>query len=184
MKLNQVIARRYAHALLELASNQQALSDVHTSVTCLHEALLQTPSLQKQLNNPLITNADKLKMFQVTLQKMQAPASIGTLIQLLAQNNRLPLLPAVLAAFILEAEKAAGTVRAHVTSAAPLTDSQKIQVAQLAARISSTTDTQKIKMMEHVKPQLLAGTCIQVGSLQLDLTLQNKLNRLHAAMTH
>ena len=183
MKLNQPVARRYARALLAHARHAKAVPETTTAASALLEAMQQTPLFAKQLSNPVLPNAEKIKTLHMALPKAAAAQPLLDMFQLLSANHRLNVLPAVLRAFMLEAEQAEGIVRAKVTSAAPLTDAQKKQATSLAARMGNIKED-CIKLEEYTNPALMAGACVQVGSQQVDLTLQNKLNRLHAAMTH
>lgn len=73
----------------------------------------------------------------------------------------------------------AGVVEVTVTSAFPLTPSLKRDVRSLIAKQHGAKE---VILNEVVDPEVLGGLRIETGEQQLDVTVQQKLNRLKRAI--
>ncbi len=97
---------------------------------------------------------------------------------MIAQNRRLFALEDVIRAYRTLVSEHRGEVEAEVTSAAPLSDSQrKALEAALKEAIGST-----VTVTTEVDPDLLGGMVVRVGSRMIDSSLRTKLQRLQLAM--
>ena len=65
-----------------------------------------------------------------------------------------------------------------MTSAHPLTDTQR---AQIAARLTEAGYS-GIRLTEHVDPSILGGLIVRIGSRLYDNSIKSKLQRLQYAM--
>jgi F-type H+-transporting ATPase subunit delta len=96
----------------------------------------------------------------------------------LADNRRLPQLPAVIRAFRDLAARHRGETTAEVTSAHPLSDDQVDALKQqLRTRIG--TD---VSVDLSVDPALLGGLVVKIGSQMIDSSIRTRLNTLAHAM--
>lgn len=73
----------------------------------------------------------------------------------------------------------AGVVEATVTSAFPLTQALKRDIRSL---ITKQHKAKEVILVEVVDPTVLGGVKIETGEHQLDVTVQQKLNRLKRAI--
>ena len=71
-----------------------------------------------------------------------------------------------------------GEIAAEVTSAHPLTDEQRSQLAEAVGSYAGKTVT----MRESVDPAILGGLIVRIGSRQVDTSLRTKLNSLKLAL--
>jgi F-type H+-transporting ATPase subunit delta len=110
---------------------------------------------------------------------VQAPKTLGNLLQLLAAKRRLEILPDVLAALQAEIAAQAGIAEATVHTAKALTDTQKIS---LKMQIRTHAKTKDVRVVEIVKPELLGGFRAFFGGLVWDASVLGGLNRLKAAL--
>ncbi len=89
----------------------------------------------------------------------------------LADRGRLPALPEIVRSFIELAEQQAGTVRAQVTSAAPLTEAYYAQLQ----RVLEQATGKKVTIDRKTEPGLIAGVVTRVGDQLFDGSLRSKL---------
>ena len=98
----------------------------------------------------------------------------------LSENNRLFLLPAIYEQyreFMLSEER---TQQAVVYSAFPLSQEEYTNwVSMLEARLDT-----KLQVRAEVDPTLIGGIKIEIGDQVLDMSVQNRLNALYAAVTN
>ncbi|MGB1824829.1 MAG: ATP synthase F1 subunit delta, partial [Candidatus Puniceispirillaceae bacterium] len=95
-----------------------------------------------------------------------------------AGNNRLFALDAMITAYLAELARRRGEITAEVTSARALNDEQLQQLTEsLRAKLGG-----KIAVDPKVDPSLIGGLVVRVGSRMIDASLKTKLQRLQYAM--
>jgi F-type H+-transporting ATPase subunit delta len=173
------VARRYALAALGLAqAEKQPLPALANTVALLAEAVA-TPALAVALKNPRLTPVQRKQLANTMAKAVQAPKTLGNLLQLLAAKRRLEILPDVLAALQAEIAAQAGIAEATVHTAKALTDTQKIS---LKMQIRTHAKAKDVRVVEIVKPELLGGFRAFFGGLVWDASVLGGLNRLKAAL--
>jgi F-type H+-transporting ATPase subunit delta len=103
---------------------------------------------------------------------------VANFLRVVARNGRLFALPSIIRAFRGLAAAARGEATAEVTSAAPLSDAQRQNLAEtLRQKIGKT-----VTLNEHVDPSLIGGLVVKVGSRMIDSSLKTKLTAMKVAM--
>ena len=69
-------------------------------------------------------------------------------------------------------------ISAEVETARPLGDQARGRLEQALSR----TTGKKVQLVEKVRPELIAGIKVQLGSLLIDGTLERQLQELNRAM--
>ena len=109
-------------------------------------------------------------------------AGIGTevrnLVGVLIANRRLHALPQVASAFGALLAGRRGQQTAHVTTAHPLSDTQR---AQVVARLTEAGFS-GVQLQENVDPSVLGGLVVRIGSRLYDNSIKSKLQRLQYVM--
>jgi F-type H+-transporting ATPase subunit delta len=107
-----------------------------------------------------------------------ADAGFMNFLNLLADNNRLGLLPDVLVLFKFINEQDSKVLSADVFTAEKL---DKEQLTSIASSLSKRTQ-KNIKLQQHIDKSLLSGVRIQAGDLVIDGSLKAKLEKLKAEL--
>jgi len=172
------IAERYASAAYELADEGRVLDDVAADLRTLHTLLSESEDLRTLIRSPLIDADDKATAMAAILQQAGAGDLTRRLVGVIARNNRLFVLPAMIKAFLAELAQRRGEVTAEVTSAQPLKQSQLESIAEaLRAALGG-----KVTVDAKLDPSLIGGLVVRVGSRMIDASLKSKLQRLQLAM--
>ncbi len=174
-----VVARRYAKALIDLGVETNSLEALVREIGAFADQVEASPELQDVRDNPQVPLPARKAVFAEVAQRLGCGQLARNTVMLLADNNRLRVLPAIARSLREEADRRAGVLRAHVTSAAPLSDVyvQKL-VAALEARFNK-----KIVVQKDVDPTLLAGVVTRVGDTIIDGSLRARLNELRSGLT-
>jgi F-type H+-transporting ATPase subunit delta len=99
-------------------------------------------------------------------------------VRVLAENERLTVLPEIANAFEALRNAHEGVVDAQVSSAYPLADDQLAEiVATLEQKYAS-----KVKATVHVEPDLIGGVSIRIGDEVIDASVRGKLAQMASAM--
>jgi len=172
------IARPYASALFDLASSENQLASVETSLSDVTRLIGESADFSRFLRSPVISADTKASALDALLDKAKTHPLVANFLRLVAKNGRLFALDAIIAGFRDLAAKARGEVTADVTSAAPLN----------AEQVKALGDTLKVKigktvtLNQFVDPSLIGGLQVKVGSQMIDSSLKTKLAAMKIAM--
>src|SRR5688572_9433344 len=171
--VNVSIARRYARALLEVASESKTLDEVTRQLSGFAKALQENQELADILLNPAVTRAQRSGVVEALLKAAGGVSpAVANLMRLLVDRGRIGYLPDIARVFLDMADTRAGRVRGKVTSAVPLSQETVTRIEQALERI-----TQRDVVLERkVDPQVLGGVAAHVGTVVYDGTLRTQLD--------
>jgi F-type H+-transporting ATPase subunit delta len=166
-------ARPYASAVFEYAL---AAKDLPAWEAMLESAVNITlnPSMSELLSSPTMTSSELADIY-CDLLGAQLDAPKKNFIRLLAENERLSVLPDILKSFQVSRAAQEKTIAVQVTSAATLDDAyQQKLVTALTARLQ-----RQVELHCEVDPKLLGGVIVRAGDTVIDGSIRGKLARLN-----
>jgi F-type H+-transporting ATPase subunit delta len=173
------VARRYAKALWELASQESRLEAVAQELQRFEHVLAGEPGLRNVLLLPWTKAAAKRAIVVSVSERLGLSPLARNFLALVAQRRRLVLLAEIREAYDALVDQAAGRVRARVRSAAPLTEAQRAAIRErLGRRLGKT-----VLLETAVDPALLGGFVAEVGSRLLDMSVRGQLAGLRERIT-
>jgi len=178
MAENITIARPYAQAIFSLAQEQGDLKG-WSDMLQFAAAVGADPEMVAVIDSPRFDSSQLAELFiEICDDKLNDAGK--NMIRVLAENDRLPLLPEV--AELYEAERAAveGTVVAEVTSATALNNAQQQSIAEALKKRLGRDVTLECKIDES----LLGGAIIRAGDVVIDGSVVGKLEKLATALAH
>lgn len=168
------VAERYALALFELALSEKKLEAVEKDLESFDEMIRNSEDLRRLIGSPVFSSDDRLKAIDAILTKAKISGLVGNFIKVSASNDRLFIMPSMLAAFRRLLARHNGEVTAEVTVASKLSAAQ---AKELKAALKSAVG-KDVAIDETVDPSLLGGMIVKVGSRQIDTSLKSKLSSL------
>ncbi|MBS7810391.1 ATP synthase F1 subunit delta [Roseococcus pinisoli] len=177
------VAERYALALLGLADDLRptdpgAIDRIATDIDGLAAICRSNADFRALIADPRRGAAEQQKAVTAILQSAGIGDEVRKLVGVLIANRRLAALPDVAAAFGAKLAQRRGQQVAYVTTAFPLTDTQR---AQIAARLTES-GISGVKLVEAQDPSILGGLIVRIGSRLFDNSLKSKLQRMQFAM--
>lgn len=172
------LADRYAGALFELAEEAGAVEAVATDLERLDALLVESADLLRLIRSPVLSRTGQERAMTAVGEAVGLSDLTRRFVGVLAQNRRLFALPAMAAAYRDILARRRGETAADVTSAKPLTESQRAALETALQEASGA----KLAIVEHVDPRVLGGLVIRIGSRMIDSSLRTKLDRLRLAM--
>lgn len=167
----EALGKRYARAILELASEQSQIEQVGRELTEFAALWTSSSELQSVFANPEVS----VPVRKSVLAEVVAAAGLSELarksILYVADSGRLSALPAIASAYAEAAEVASGVVRAEVTSAAPLSEAY---YAQLQKTLESVTG-QRVSIQKKTDAGLIAGVVTRIGDRVFDGSIRSRL---------
>lgn len=179
MSDHTTIARPYAKAIFNHALAVKHLASWSITLHHLAAAVLH-PEAEYFISNPA-TTAESRAQLLLTVGAI-SPASerkmVENLVSLLAENNRLLVLPDIYAQFeVLRAEQEK-TLTANVTSFAELTSTEQNKLIEsLSQRLQ-----RQVTLEITIDKSLLGGAVIRAGDLVIDGSVRGKLNKLGTSL--
>lgn len=170
--------KRYARALFELADDAGAIDPTETDMAALGAAFAQSADLRLAMASPAITDEDKTRALNALTGKMGLSTLSINFVGVVARNGRGVDLPAMAAAFKRLAAKRRGAMSADVASAQALSDAQ-LDDLKTALKTALGRD---VEIRTSVRPELIGGLTVKVGSRMFDSSLLTKLEGMRNAM--
>jgi F-type H+-transporting ATPase subunit delta len=177
------VAERYALALLSIADDARptdpgALDRIAADLEGLFSVYVNDAEFRAFLADPRRGAAEQQKAIFAIIENSGIGDEVRKLMGVLIANRRLSQFPAVAAAFGAKLAERRGQQVAQVTTAFPLTDTQR---AQITARLTEGGFS-GVKLSESVDRSILGGLIVRIGSRLYDNSLKSKLQRLQYAM--
>jgi F-type H+-transporting ATPase subunit delta len=170
------VARPYAEAAFRLASGANALPKWSEMIGALAH-VAEDPRVRAAIANPALSDAQAAGVFISILGgKLDGPAE--NFVRVLAENNRLALLPEIQLQFEVLKNEREGIVEAEVYSAFELTEAQ---VADLAQRLEKRTG-RKVRTRIEVDKSLIGGVKVVIGDKVIDGSARGQLAALENAL--
>ncbi|MCW5568284.1 MAG: F0F1 ATP synthase subunit delta [Steroidobacteraceae bacterium] len=178
MAESATVARPYARAAFEFAQGAKALARwgdlLETAAMVVRDARVTA-----LLGNPKVTTL-ALADFVLDIAGEKADEHGRNFVRLLAQNQRLALLPEIAAQYALLRAAAENTVDVEVVSAIALSEAETEKFARALTRRLNRI----VRLHPSVDPSLLGGAVVRAGDFVLDGSLKGKLERLGQSMTN
>ena len=177
---NKTAATRYARALLDVAVQEKAnLDAVEQELAGFVELLAHHPALEKVLLNPAVPVPRKRAAVAELTKAAAVSPTVAKLLALLAERDRLVLLPDLLASFrdrLLDYRK---VVRAEVTTAAPLAAERAKAIEASLAGMTGRT----VILDTKVDPSIIGGVVARIGSIVYDGSITRQLQKMKERLT-
>jgi F-type H+-transporting ATPase subunit delta len=177
---NKTAALRYARALLEVGIKEQAdLEGLERDLAAFVGLLSDHPTLAKVLLNPAVPVPRKRAAVVEVTTRMQPAPMVGKLLVLLAERDRLVLLPDLLASYRDRLLAHRNVVRAELTTATPLDSARAAAIEQQLARATGRTVT----LRTRTDPAIIGGVVARIGSTVYDGSVTSQLARMKERLT-
>ena len=171
------VARPYAEALFKAALERNSLAAVAEGLGFVAAAAAD-PQMHSAVNNPKVSAQQKKDLFAAVAGERMGD-ELKNLVAVLVDGHREVLIGSVAEQFDELKREHEKVVRARITSAKPLDDSQRAEiVAALEKRYGKTVEAEL-----DVDPQLLGGARVQVGDQVINASVRDALSQMAAALT-
>ncbi len=151
---------------------------VQTDLHALGDLIRDNGDFRRLVESPAFSTDEKAGALNAITAKAELSELTRNTVAVMARNRRASALPDVIAVFDALAAKDRGVVTAHVASAIEL---NKTQLTKLTAALKAAVG-QTVEIESEVRPDLIGGLVVRVGSRLFDSSLKTKLEGLKAAM--
>jgi F-type H+-transporting ATPase subunit delta len=172
------VAGRYATALFELAVDRGLIDEIANDLQQLQSMINESADLRRLIRSPLFTRDQQSDAMAAVMTSAGLSELVRNFVGVVAGNRRLFVLEGMIGAYRALVAQHRGEVTADVTSATPLSDTQRTAVEQALKQAIGSN----VAVNTEIDPDLIGGMVVRVGSRMVDSSLRTKLQRLQLAM--
>jgi F-type H+-transporting ATPase subunit delta len=172
------LGKRYARALLGLATEGGSLEPTGEELARA-AATFEEPRLRPLVLSPAIDRAARLRNTKAVAEALKVGPYVRNLIALLAEGDRLVVLPDIARWYDALVDARLGRARVTIRSATALSASEKTELVDLARRL---TGSRNVIASTDVDADLLGGVVLDVGGTVYDGSVKTLLARLSKEM--
>ncbi len=169
------LSKRYAKALIELAAEENIVDRIGEELDALANLLEESPDVFQALRDPAVAREKRRKIIETIIEHSRPHPLIRKFLLLVFDRRRIEYLPGMAMSYRDLADERAGKIRAKITSAMDLDESQTENLKGALQEQSGKT----VVLETDKDSELIAGLVAQVGNLRLDYSLRNQLRRVH-----
>ena len=174
-----VVGRRYAKALLSLASKDNKIEDIGTELQMIADIYQNSDELKQVIADPKINRGKKTDVLDQITRKLESSDLINKYCRYLAHRNRFDIITDIASAYEALASEKLGKATANIVVATGIT---KKEEKSLQKQLSDYTG-KKISLSVEVDESILGGAITSIGSLVLDGSVKNKLNLIRETIS-
>lgn len=171
-------ARPYARAAFDIA-NIHGESKQWSEMLVFMAAVAHDPTMIALLDSPGLSQEQSAEMF-ISVCEDQVNQHGKNFIKLLAENDRIKLLPEITALYEHYRAEAEGSIDAEVISASEVSESQLVKIAAaLKTRLGK-----EVRLTSKIDPSLIGGAIIRAGDMVIDGSITGRLTKLSTSLAH
>ena len=172
---NKTAATRYARALLDVAVKEQLpLEDIDREIASFAGLFTAHPTLSKVLLNPAVPVPRKRAAVRDLVALTKVSSVVGKLLSLLAERDRLVLLPDLVASYRDLLADHRQVVRAEVTTTTPLAPERTQAIQRALNRVTGRA----VRLTTRVDAAILGGMVARIGSTVYDGSVTRQLAKM------
>jgi F-type H+-transporting ATPase subunit delta len=176
---SKTAAVRYARALFDVGLKQATSLDlVETELAAFVDLFTQNPALEKVLINPAVPVTRKRAAVTELVLKLGVTSVLGKLLTLLAERDRLILLPDILSSYRERLLDHRHVVRAEVTTATALSTERTQEIEKRLAQVTGKT----VLVSARVDESIIGGIVARIGGTVYDASVTHQLEKIRTRL--
>lgn len=169
-----ILGRRYASALLALATEAGTVEKVARDLHDFAKSWQGSKDLRSVFENPSVTVTQRRSVLREIAQSSGMDALLRDTLLLVSDRGRLAHLPEIVDAFDMLAEERSGSVRAEVVTATDMPDAYFEELKKTLERVTG----KKVIVSKQVDPSIIGGVVARIGDQIFDGSVKNRLSEL------
>jgi|SRR5262245_6596297 len=173
-----VVARTYARALFEAAQDEGRIEPVRDELVAFVQAVDEVPELRALIRNPELDPPTKAAALDAVLEG--ADELVRNFLRVVTEKGRASQLGEIAREYeaLVAAEEKILSV--ELTTAYELSDEDAAAIVKQIEQASG----QRVEAARTVDANLIGGLVLKIGSLEVDSSIQGRLERLRADLAH
>lgn len=168
------IALPYSEALFLSSQSVNMIEKTSNDLQIIGSTISQSNALRRFLLHPLVVPESKKRVLKDLFINQISP-HVFRFLCLLVEKRRLNLLEAINEDYSKRLYQFNSTTVVHVYAAMIINDMQK---QALEKKLQIITKSKKVKLLIYVRPELIGGIIIKIGSKVIDMSISGQLNQI------
>jgi F-type H+-transporting ATPase subunit delta len=168
---NLSIARRYAKALLLIGKDDGQAETYKEELSGVATLISGEKSLEQAICNPLYNAAERKKVLEAVIEKLNLSGVMRTFLMLLFDKGRFGFLHSISDFYRKLADELRGVIGAALTSASAMSEDT---IERIRAALSQMTG-KEVHLTVQQEPALIGGIVTRIGDLILDGSIRTQL---------
>ncbi len=180
---SRAAATRYARALFDVTLKDGDIQKAGAALSAIAQLIASHEPLARVFGNPVIPTSRKRAVVDELVQRagVASPTAVK-LLALLADKDRLMLLPDIAAAYQERLMTHAKVVRAEVVTAVALPPDRVAALQQGIARALGR-ELEHVQLQNRVDPSIIGGAVTRIGSRVYDGSVVRQLEKMKETLT-
>jgi len=177
MSTNNVLNKAaipYAEALFDLSQSTQLVKKTHRDLQNILLKIRESEYLSTFLVNPLISTNDKKKVLSVLFLDQVSPPVLNFLF-ILIERRRIHLIESIVNCYTSLINQLNATTSVIVYTAYLFNEEQE---KTLQEKLEVITKAKQIELIIEIKPDLIGGFVVKMGSKVIDFSISGQLNQI------
>jgi ATP synthase F1 delta subunit len=173
---------KYAQALFNTAKKRggNTLNQLINDLDRFIKAYNSNQSIQQALDNPVLSSEKKAQLIKKLAPQLKISELSAEFISVIASKGHISLLKDIQQDYERLVAYERNEIRAVVTSADPLTDTQRKNIIDaLKKRIGAN---QSLQVTEKVDPKILGGLVVSIDDKSVDLSVATQIRKIESAL--
>ena len=171
----ETVARRYAGALADIVIKTGETEPVKSELKNWEEMMTSNSELFEAFRSPAIAHASKEKVLENLIAKTKPTKTTANFLRVLLRNSRLTDIGSINERFSDVLDERNGLISAEVTSARPLSETDKAELQKNLARL---TGGRQVNLNFNIDENIIGGVITRVGSTIYDGSVKTQLQEL------
>ena len=171
-------AARYARALFDVALKESDPAQVERDLAAFAALMSSNAELHGVLTNPGVPVTGKRAIAETLATRLNAASPVRKLLMLLAERDRLAIVPDLLDVYRERLREHQHVIRAEVTTSTALSPER---TAQIQARLAKATGW-NVDITTHVDPAIIGGMVARIGSTVYDGSVATQLAKIRESL--
>lgn len=168
------VAKRYARALLDIGVEHSNYALLQKQVRELADIYTQSTDLRSIVSNPGVAMTERRAVVDAIARRAMWNPFVRNFAMLLLDNDRFAHVDGIADELDDLVDDHAGNIRASVTTATPLKDSQVAVIRGAIARMTG----KNVLLETDIDPEILGGVVTRVGGTLYDGSLRTQLSTI------
>lgn len=177
---NNLIANRYAKALLSIAAKDSGAAERYANFLETTAELFKIPESKKILRSPVMSADIKRALLAFAIEKSGAGSEATKFAEQLIAASRVGILPEIADSYRKMLDESRGVAHAVVTTAEPMPADFKGELEKTL----STVFKKKLTLDNKVNRSILGGLVVEVGNFAIDMSVKRKLETVAECAQH
>ncbi len=177
---SNLIANRYAKALLSIAGKDSATADRFANFLEAAAELFLIPESKKILKSPVMPAEIKRALLSLAVEKSNGGAEATRFFEQLITAGRVAIFPEISAAYRGMLDESRGVAHAVVTTAEPMDPNAKSDLEKTLSGVFK----KKLTLDNKVDQKILGGLVVEVGNFAIDMSVKAKLETVAESAQH